>query len=586
MAMSPAVGRAWFDVPDWFSFENQGAGIAVADLNGSGKHDLLIFQIDGAVDQNQAFYKIGSDLDINGNVHGDWALWQGAPGWFAWENQGGDITTRLNNGKLEMMVMMIDNPPGQNAGYYRMLPLDVNPQTGWTVGIAAVFIPAWWRCMRRCCRPERCSFLPARAAARIGLGRQDFGNVAKGIFTSVVWDPQAAPPGNFAHPPTIFDAHGKAVRFLLRRRHVSAGWQADLGGRHHRLRSLPRAHGCHGLRSADRTVVVHRLNGARPLVSIADRLGRRAHPGRDRAHRDAWVPCTIRRSKSYNPATNKWELHHFPQGFPSLPLYAHLFLLEDGRVFFDGGHMDDDLLLEPCVIDLTHEPLQTTPIFGINARDMRNQSASVILPPAQDQRIMLMGGGPDGKQNKTDAVDNVDIVDFKAAQPRFVAAAPLNLPRLHLNAVLLPDRTVFVTGGSLKQEDVPLARLQSEIYDPVKDEWTLTASCTVPRLYHSTALLLPDGRVVAAGGNPEATELVEWDKDPIHEEMRLEIFSPPYLFKGTPSDDHNRPGEVDLWRDRADRVSRCGEYSLGLSDPKLRHDPFLRYQPAPRRSPD
>ena len=156
--------------------------------------------------------------------------------------------------------------------------------------------------------------------------------------------------------------------------------------------------------------------------------------------------------ETYNPITNKWELHNFPQGFPNLPLYAHLFLLENGRVFFDGGHMDDVLSLEPSVIDLTHEPLQTTPIFGINARDMRNQSASVILPPAQDQRIMLMGGGPDGKQNKTDAVDNVDIVDFKAAQPRFVASAPLNLPRLHLNAVLLPDRTVFVTGGSLKQE--------------------------------------------------------------------------------------------------------------------------------------
>jgi hypothetical protein len=99
--------------------------------------------------------------------------------------------------------------------------------------------------------------------------------------------------------------------------------------------------------------------------------------------------------------------------------------------------------------------------------------------------------------------------------------------------VLLPDGTVFVTGGSLKQEDVPLARLQSEIYDPIKNEWTLTASASVPRLYHSTALLLPDGRVVAAGGNPDATQLVEWDKDPLNEEMRLEIYSPPYLFKGS-----------------------------------------------------
>jgi hypothetical protein len=163
---------------------------------------------------------------------------------------------------------------------------------------------------------------------------------------------------------------------------------------------------------------------------------------------------------------------------------------------------------------------------------MRNQSASVFLPPAQDQRIMLIGGGPEGKPNKSYAVDNVDIVDFKAAQPHFAAATPLSFPRLHLNTVLLPDRTVFVTGGSLRQEDVPLAQLQSEIYDPAKDQWTLTASCTVPRLYHSTALLLPDGRVVTAGSNPDATQNVVWDKDQVNEEMRLEVYSPPYLFKG------------------------------------------------------
>jgi hypothetical protein len=50
-------------------------------------------------------------------------------------------------------------------------------------------------------------------------------------------------------------------------------------------------------------------------------------------------------------------------------------------------------------------------------------------------------------------------------------------------------------------------------------------------LYHSTALLLPDGRVVAAGGNPDGGAHVKWDQDP-EEEMRLEIYSPPYLFRG------------------------------------------------------
>jgi hypothetical protein len=45
---------------------------------------------------------------------------------------------------------------------------------------------------------------------------------------------------------------------------------------------------------------------------------------------------------------------------------------------------------------------------------------------------MIMGGGPQGKPNKTDAIDNVDIVDLKAANPAFVPTSPLNLPRLHL----------------------------------------------------------------------------------------------------------------------------------------------------------
>ena len=185
-----------------------------------------------------------------------------------------------------------------------------------------------------------------------------------------------------------------------------------------------------------------------------------------------------------------------------------------------------------AIIDLTHEPIQTTPVDGLAGGGMRNQSASVLLPPAQDQRVMIMGGGPAGKPNKTDAIDNVDIVDLKEPVPHFVPAAPLNFPRLHLNAVLLPDRTVFVTGGSLKQEDQPLARLQPEIYDPATDTWTPMAVSTVPRLYHSTALLLPDATVlVTRAAIPTAVMHVEWDHDP-DEEMRLEVFSPPYLFRG------------------------------------------------------
>ena len=76
-----------------------------------------------------------------------------------------------------------------------------------------------------------------------------------------------------------------------------------------------------------------------------------------------------------------------------------------------------------------------------------------------------------------------------------------------------------------------MARLQGEIYNPATDTWTPAATATVPRLYHSTALLLPDATVVTAGSNPDGGSHVIWDDDP-NEEMRLEVFSPPYLFRG------------------------------------------------------
>jgi hypothetical protein len=63
----------------------------------------------------------------------------------------------------------------------------------------------------------------------------------------------------------------------------------------------------------------------------------------------------------------------------------------------------------------------------------------------------------------------------------------------------------------------------AQIFDPKTSTWTKVASPTVPRLYHSSALLLPDGRVATFGGNPDDGF-----------EMRIEIFTPGYLQKNTP----------------------------------------------------
>jgi Domain of unknown function (DUF1929) len=60
-----------------------------------------------------------------------------------------------------------------------------------------------------------------------------------------------------------------------------------------------------------------------------------------------------------------------------------------------------------------------------------------------------------------------------------------------------------------------------ELYNPTTGQWTVMASQSIQRAYHSTAVLLPDGRVVSSGSDDSAFT-----------EMTYEIFSPPYLFNG------------------------------------------------------
>jgi hypothetical protein len=109
-------------IPNWFGSENQGGGIAVADLNGDGKPELIVFHIDNPGGENRGYYRIGWNLNSNGDVTGGWTQSRLIPGWFGAENQGGGITIADVNrdGKPELVVFHIDNPSGDNHGYYRV----------------------------------------------------------------------------------------------------------------------------------------------------------------------------------------------------------------------------------------------------------------------------------------------------------------------------------------------------------------------------------------------------------------------------------------------------------------------------------
>jgi plastocyanin len=197
-----------------------------------------------------------------------------------------------------------------------------------------------------------------------------------------------------------------------------------------------------------------------------------------------------------------------------LPLYPHLFVLADGSVFFTGGQLGQAVMDARKIDPLT---AAETIIPGLRSQGNRDECFSVLLPPAQDQKVMVLGGG-----GPVHATNHTDIVNLKAAAPHYVPGPNLAHARGLHTCVILPDRKVLVSGGGYRGETRADAVHDAELYDPATNSFHPAGVQLVSRLYHSIALLLPDGRVITAGSNPDRGD----------DELRLELYHPPYLFRG------------------------------------------------------
>ncbi|BAG21532.1 MULTISPECIES: kelch motif-containing protein [Streptomyces] len=228
----------------------------------------------------------------------------------------------------------------------------------------------------------------------------------------------------------------------------------------------------------------------------------------------------------YDPQTKEWEYTGIVRKFPTYPA---VFLLNDGKLFYSGsnaGYGPADVGRDPGVWDLSTNKFKKIP--GLSDPDQMETSATVRLPPAQDERFMVIGGGGVGESEK--ASEKSRLVDLRKKKPEFTDGASLAEGTRYPSASLLPDDSLLVTGGSGDYRgrggsDV----LQARLYDAKTDTYKRVADPAVGRNYHSGSVLLPDGRVMIFGSDSLFSDKA--NTRPGVFEQRIEIYTPPYLYR-------------------------------------------------------
>ena len=255
--------------------------------------------------------------------------------------------------------------------------------------------------------------------------------------------------------------------------------------------------------------------------------------------------------------------------------YPSLVLTGNGQLFYNGssvfGHPvnGNGTLRGPGFFNPNSGAWRALPGNGnLRKPAARDMSAALMLPPAQDQRVMILGGknfaGDPNTPEGANAIRDTDVIDLKKGMgARYQAGPNLNqgpvnmggqaagteqfvaqkgtAGKTYVSAVILPDGTVFETGGSqtARFEHVHEASiLNPRNKKPSQMKWKRVAADPVSRTYHSTAVLLDDGRVLTAGSNPGNLGA---DGDSYYD-TRISIYYPPYMYK----DNAGRPAITSL----------------------------------------
>ncbi|KAG9134452.1 hypothetical protein Leryth_019701 [Lithospermum erythrorhizon] len=239
-------------------------------------------------------------------------------------------------------------------------------------------------------------------------------------------------------------------------------------------------------------------------------------------------------------------------------LYPFLHLSSDGNIFIFSNR--DSILFDY----ISHKVVKHFPRMpGEGSRTFPSSGSSVILPLDHSDgfkkvEVMICGGAA------TDAMGINTCRDLKGLRScgRMVITGTkhkwnmdnMPKPRLMNDMVLLPTGDVLIINGAQRgcaglHHNATSPSLEPYLYHPRRGRFSVLRATKIARMYQSSAVLVPDGRVLVAGGNQNHGYIFKNVKYPT--ELRLQAFQPPYL---DAKFDHLRPQNVSIHSNRTKGV--------------------------------
>jgi hypothetical protein len=166
-------------------------------------------------------------------------------------------------------------------------------------------------------------------------------------------------------------------------------------------------------------------------------------------------------------------------------------LLHDGRVLIVGGTGPNfDFLATAEIYDPSSGTFSGTGSMGVP----REGFTATAL---QDGRV-LIAGGHIGRHEQREIYASAELYDPDTGM--FTPTGDMATPRHKHDAVRLADGRVLIVAGADAQDDAGLYS-SAEIFDPSLGRFQPTGELNDPRYkFRGTSILLPDHRVLVAGG--------------------------------------------------------------------------------------